>query len=168
MQELWKSQVNWDSPLPETLVRKWSALHSSLSEIKNIHFTRWLGYHPGDIAEIHGFRDASKLAFASVVYIRIRLPDGNYHTHLLTAKSRVAPVKTITIPKLELCAALLTVKLKNSVTNILEIPVANAYAWSDSINTLSWIKANDPSRWRVYVVNRVSEIQRNFFKELVR
>ncbi|XP_043474363.1 uncharacterized protein LOC122506314 [Leptopilina heterotoma] len=165
MQELWKSQVDWDSPLSETLVRKWLALHSSLSEIKNIHFARWINYHPGDIAEIHGFGDASKLAFASVVYIRIKSSNGNYHTHLLTAKSRVAPVKTVTIPRLELCAALLTVKLINNLMSILEIPVVKAYAWSDSINTLSWIKADDPSRWPVYVANRVSEIQQNFSKE---
>ncbi|XP_051168417.1 uncharacterized protein LOC127286146 [Leptopilina boulardi] len=164
MQELWKAKIDWDTPLSNPLLKKWSSIQSSLFEIKNIRLPRWIRLRPGDEAEIHGFGDASKHAFASAIYIRVTTPEGKHHSQLLTAKTRVAPVKTITIPRLELCAAQLTVKLLNHVLTELEISIKAAYAWSDSLNALSWIKADDPSRWPVYVANRVSYIQRNLPK----
>ena len=73
------------------------------------------------------------------------------------AKSRVAPLKFMTIPRLELCAALMAVRLMSTMSNVLKIPIDRVFLWSDSITLLSWIKSTN-FRFHVYVGNRIGEI----------
>ena len=87
------------------------------------------------------------------------LKDGSYISNLITAKSKVAPIKKVTIPRLELCAALLLARLTHRVQEILTYQFERVYLWSDSTIALSWIQSC-PSRWKTFVANRVSEIQR--------
>ena len=90
--------------------------------------------------QLHGFCDASQDAFTGVVYLRATYnSDASTSTALVIAKARVAPVKTITILKLELCSAVLLSKLIASTREELQIDLSNVFAWSDSTISLSWI-----------------------------
>ena len=82
--------------------------------------------------QLHGFCDASESAYAGVVYLRAVDQDGFVHISLIMAKTKVAPIKRLTMPRLELCGAVIVVKLLNHTARILDIPNHQVYAWSDS------------------------------------
>lgn len=120
------------------------------------------GYHDGCTwtkAEIHGFADASETAYVAVTYLQTEDEDGGMHVSLLRARTRVAPLQQVSLPRLELCAAALVTHLAEHVWSVLGIPSAPVHLWSDSTVALAWIQGH-PSRWRTYVANRVSDIQR--------
>ncbi|OXA42254.1 uncharacterized protein LOC110859464 [Folsomia candida] len=104
-----------------------------------------------------GFSDASERAYSAVVYFCAYQED-KISTSLITSKTRVAPVKTVSLPRLELCGALLLSELMSSVQSALRIPLHSVTAWTDSSVTLSWIKSH-PSRWKTFVANRLTKIQ---------
>ncbi len=107
--------------------------------------------------QLHGFCDSSQVAFAGVVYIRATYTDTSVSTTLVIAKSKVAPLKTQTIPKLELCSAVLLSKLLSTVSRELNIDMKDVFAWSDSTIALGWINTS-PHRLKTYVANRVVSI----------
>jgi len=105
---------------------------------------------------LQGFSDSSEKAYAAVVYI----VSTQEHSApmLLTAKTRVAPIKKMTIPRLELCGVLLLAELTNALLQSTNINIQSVNLWSDSMVTLHWI-GNDPARWLTFVSNRVGQIQ---------
>lgn len=109
-------------------------------------------------AEIHGFADASTVAYGAVVYLKLTQLDGSVRITLVSAKSRVAPLKPITIPRLELCAIVLLARLIVFVQSPLEITPLSCHCWTDSTVALAWVKQS-PSQWKTFVANRVHEIQ---------
>lgn len=108
--------------------------------------------------QLHGFCDASEKGYGAVIYSRVR--DGaKYRTELIISKSRVAPLKVITIPRLELCAADLLTKLLELVIPVFsEEREIQIFCWSDSQVVLHWIKKPAIS-FKRYVANRVEKIQ---------
>ncbi|XP_071057301.1 uncharacterized protein [Onthophagus taurus] len=107
--------------------------------------------------ELHGFADASNNAFGAVIYLRVTKP-GKVVISLIGSKTKVAPLKSVTIPRLELCAAVLLVRLTKRVLSVLDIQDVPVHLWSDSTVVLSWI-CSHPSRWKDFVRNRIIEIQ---------
>jgi hypothetical protein len=107
--------------------------------------------------EIHGFADASSYAYGACLYVRSVSVKQEVAVRLICAKSRVAPLKTTSIPRLELCAAVLLRRLAKNIISTLRIHITQQYWRSDSQIALAWIAA-EPSRWKTYVANRVSEI----------
>ena len=87
--------------------------------------------HIGSL-QIHGFSDASESAYAGVVYLRMLEADGTVHVSLVIAKTKVAPLKRLTIPRLELCGADLLTGLLHRVKGVLGIPYSGVFAWTDS------------------------------------
>lgn len=115
IQELWTLKLNWDDPLPEPVANKWHNFINGLQNLDNLTVPRWIGYRTGYVTELHGFFDASQLAMAAVVYLRITTEDGDVTTTLIASKTKVAPLKRLTIPRLELTGAVLLTKLVSKI-----------------------------------------------------
>ena len=113
----------------------------------------------GQVVELHGFSDASTKAYAAAIYVRV-VEEDVIHTTLLCAKSRVAPVKTQTIPRLELLGAVFLARLMDSVIKAFSdsVSVDNVFYWTDSITVVCWIRNQRP--WKQYVMRRVEEIRK--------
>ncbi|GFW73403.1 integrase catalytic domain-containing protein [Trichonephila clavipes] len=107
IQELWKIKLDWSEQLPPDAMEEWMNFHQKLAKVNNFKIPRCILLPATIRIEIHGFSDASERAYAAVVYIKCFNESGQFQTTLLCSKSRVAPLKTLTIPRLELSAALL-------------------------------------------------------------
>ena len=110
--------------------------------------------------QIHGFADASCEGYGCCIYARTLYDNGRVSSNLLCSKSRVALLKQITLPRLELCGCLLLVRLLQKVTCALNIHVQEILLYSDSMVALHWIRG-ESSRWKTFVANRVAEIQQS-------
>lgn len=158
LQELWVAGLDWDETVPQPIDEKWRSFRRTLHNLESIGIPRYVGLGFEDAKyEMHGFCDASEKAYAAAVYLRCVFPTGQVKVNLLVAKSRVAPTKTITIPKLELCGALLLANLMTKVNSALKMQL-EMLAWTDSMITLAWIHGN-AQRWETFVANRVAKIQ---------
>ncbi|GFY30764.1 integrase catalytic domain-containing protein [Trichonephila clavipes] len=104
------------------------------------------------------FPNASERAYAAIVYIKCFNESGQSQTKLLCSKSRVALLKTLTIPRLELSTALLLSRLVKKVVPILQLPIHKIWMWTDSTIVLAWIKT-EPHKLKTFVSNKVAEIQ---------
>ena len=159
LQRLWELKLDWDDPVPDHILEVWSQWRKELLALTTVHISRCylpVGFTPTSV-ELHGFSDSSEEAYAGVVYIRLIDSSGRVHTTLVMSKTRVAPVKRLSIPRLELCGAQLLTKLLCHVKRVLEIPMSSVVAWTDSTIVLSWLTGN-PRRFKTYVGNRVSFI----------
>ncbi|XP_052747995.1 uncharacterized protein LOC128200049 [Galleria mellonella] len=156
IQKLWIAGIDWDDELPSELLREWKVYQTELSKLVDFKLPRWLKTKNNDIIiELHGFSDASNVAYSAVVYIRVIDCEHKIHSNLVTAKTKVAPIKQISLPRLELCGAVLLAKLLSEVAEVLSIP--KVHAWTDSTVVLSWLN-DHPSRWKTFIANRTSEI----------
>lgn len=158
IQELWLQNLPWDGPVPIKIQTKWEEFVTKLSHVDSIVLPRWTYQNQNSITELHGFCDASEKAYGAAIYIKVMNSSEKTEVILLTAKSKVAPAKQkTTIPRLELCAAVLLAKLLKRTINTLSLHQSATFAWTDSMIVLSWIKGN-PTKWKTFVANRVSEI----------
>ncbi|XP_043279324.1 uncharacterized protein [Venturia canescens] len=157
IQSTWLLNVQWDDHLPATLTQDWKAFYAQWPNLANIRISRPLWDRNATDLEIHGFSDASERAYAAVVYIRTTSTTGDPKITLVAAKSKVAPLKQVSLPRLELCGAQLLVKLVHHTKTTLNQEV-KIHLWTDSTIVLGWIQGH-PTRWTTYVANRVSEIQ---------
>ena len=158
MQDLWIQKCDWDSPLPAELRERWYDYCKSLSDLPSLAIDRWLGVVDTRSYEIHGFSDASSRAYAAVIYLRIDEGNSQFLISLLAAKTKVAPVKTVSILNLELCGAALLVKLIRHVRKLDFLRSTPIFAWSDSQIVLTWLRKHS-CHWKTLVANRVSYIQ---------
>ena len=149
----------WDDSVPKAIEEDWRCWRSELSHLSTIGIPRC--YFPKEAAvhlvQLHGFSDASENAYAGVVYLRVSDTSGNVHLTLVTSKIKVAPIQQLSIPRLELCGAQVLAQLVSHVQNVLQLPLSDTYAWTDSTIVLSWLSGN-PCRFKTYVANRVSMI----------
>ncbi|GFT91531.1 uncharacterized protein NPIL_440661, partial [Nephila pilipes] len=107
---------------------------------------------------IHTFVDASKIAYAACIFLRSESSMGSVTVKLLQARSRIAPMKIITIPRLELMAAFIGARLFSSMKQALKLPYIKTYFWTDSSTVLTWITRRQ--QWTVFAANRISEIRK--------
>lgn len=160
IQRLWLLGLDWDQEPPEDIIAMWRQFSTQLGSLSTLALPRRITHSHAVAYQLHGFADASLSGYAAVIYLQAELHDGSCVSHLVCAKSRVAPTKRISLPRLELCAATLLADLLASVIPHLSslIVLNGVYAWSDSTITLSWI-ASHPSKWKIFVGNRVAKIQ---------
>jgi hypothetical protein len=155
-QELWKEKLEWDTDLRPDLREKWNNYIQDLEIISTIRIPRCLITSTPEFVELHGFCDGSQSAYGAVIYYKSKMPDGSTTVRLITSKSKVAPVKTISVPKLELCGAVMLAKLITTVKEAIEFR-GSMLLWSDSETVLKWL-AKDASRWKTFTANRVAQI----------
>ena len=153
----------WEYCLVDELFFEWKTILRDLNVSDGVKLFCWYGdYRRSVEVELHGFADASLKGYDFCLYVRFRDVNGVYHVSLVSAQSRVAPMKSSTVPKLELNAALLLAKpvytVKNEISYI--IPIKSVMLYTDSTITLSWIKSN--KKLQPYVEHRVMQI-RNLF-----
>ena len=161
MQNLWKLDVTWDTVLPSQIIENYQIIRSTLKFLENFSIDRQITQEIfTDDFTFHVFCDASERAYAACIYVRT-VTERCIKVKLLVAKTRVAPLKCLSIPRLELRAALLGATLVEAVKEALSdlrFPELKFFAWSDSTVVLSWL-AQSPDKWKTFVRNRVSKIQ---------
>ncbi|XP_063915614.1 uncharacterized protein LOC135131698 [Zophobas morio] len=158
LQKLWSLKLNWDESIPENLYTMWAKFLQEFKMMEQITIPRkTIPQHPTTV-QIHGFSDASQSSYGACVYVRCKNENETYTSHLLCSKHRVAPLRATTIPKLELCAAVLLAELMNKLRTLLDINVEKYFYWTDSEVVLAWLKT-DPAKLKIYVANRVTKIQ---------
>ena len=151
---------DWDEELEGESKKKFSEWVADLSKIGGISIDRCVYENPKQRVlecQLHGFGDASTKAYCAVVYLVYVTNEGIY-AKLLASKSRVAPVKTLTIPRLELMSARILAQLMETVKKALEsqLEISRAKYWLDSKTALCWIQ--NRGEWKQFVCHRVNEI----------
>ncbi|XP_077560520.1 uncharacterized protein LOC144175312 [Haemaphysalis longicornis] len=162
-QEIWKANIAWDDPLPDHLLNEWTKWCQELPLLSEMSIPRT---YEGNIGgnpvhrTLHVFCDASQKAYGAAAYLCTESSTGERTCTLIMAKCRVAPVKPITLARLELMGALMASRLCQFIGSSLKLHIDSIHLWTDSMITLHWIRG-DAARWKEFVKNRVAEIQQN-------
>ena len=160
-QSLWKKKLEWDQIPDDETVRLHSEWRQQLPVLSSVTLPRCY-FSAGKVTttQLHGFCDASVQAYAAVIYLRATYEDGTVTSRLVVAKTKVAPLSTVSIPRLELCGAVLLAELLEVTGNTLNIPKHFQSAWCDSTVALAWLRGC-PSRYKVFVGNRIAAVARS-------
>ena len=156
---MWEHRIDWDDTVPLPIHNDWLQWRTELHRLSGKSIPRCYFDKSTQIIsfELHGFSDASEHAYAAIVYLRMIDLLGNVQVSLVTSKTKVAPIKRLTIPRLELCGAQLLAHLLNHARQVLEIPLSHTCAWTDSTIVLNWLDGS-PRRLKTFVGNRISTI----------
>ncbi|CAL8131492.1 unnamed protein product [Orchesella dallaii] len=159
LQQAWIQKMKWDDPLPEENAAEFEKWCSEMPILEKIKIPRISTAGVSDQSKwsLHVFCDASKDAYAAVVYIRAE-KENDVSVQLLAAKSRVTPVKVLGIPRLELLGCLVGARLAAAVKKAMKLDGVQEFYWTDSSTALTWIHRDDS--WATFVGNRVAEINR--------
>lgn len=159
LQSLWKEQLGWDDPVPSSISDPFCVLLFELPRVKEFAIRPAYTVQSGVVRrKLFGFCDASVNAYSAVVYLRTVNFEDQCDSYIVCAKTRVAPLKSLTIHRLELMAAQLLSKLITQISSYLRIHPENVFCFSDSQVTLCWL-SKAPENWQVFVANRVRVIQ---------
>jgi hypothetical protein len=162
LQEITKRNLDWDEEISHDLAGFWDQWLDELSLISELNIPRCIlldGQSASDVLrrELHHFADGSTQGYGTVCYLKQQFSDNSVHISFLMSKSRVAPIKTVSIPRLELAAATIAVKQDVMLRKELDIEIDQTYFWTDSTIVLGWI-SNETRRYKTYVANRLSMI----------
>ena len=150
----------WDDELSDVGKRRWLRWLEELPSLESLSVDRcFIPQEFGEVVqcELHHFCDASQDGYGAVSYIRMIDVAGNIHCAFVISKSRLAPMKYTSIPRLELCAAVVAVKLDELLHRELRLPLSTSTFWTDSNIVLQYIK-NSSKRFHTFVANRVALI----------
>ena len=160
IQELWQQKLEWDELLPLTLKTKWHSIAADIQEasentLPRCFFSEYVS--PTSTTYLHVFADSSLKAYGAVAYV-----SHGHQSSLVMAKSRVAPLKELTLPQLELMAALIGARLASFVSRALKprYPNLKVKLWSDSEIVLHWLHSN--KQLKPFIGNRTREIKSLF------
>ncbi|XP_055589808.1 uncharacterized protein LOC129741989 [Uranotaenia lowii] len=161
IQELWREGTGWDEQIGEDVHKRWQRWIKMLEFISKIRNPRCY-FHLASRetytnTQMHVFVDASEIAYSCAVYLSTKGEEGPSKCCLVAAKSKVAPLKPWSIPRLELQGCVLGVRWAKFVRENHDVPIVKTVFWTDSRTALAWIKA-DPRNYRQFVAFRVSEI----------
>ena len=158
MQDLCRIKIGWDEQVPLEQRQQWLQWTEGLKEMVDIRVPRCIQPPNAFERQLHHFTDASETAYGVVTYLRTLDTSGQTTATLVMAKSRLAPIKQLTIPRLELQAATLATRQDSLLRRELDLDLARSQYWTDSTIVLRYI-ANTEARYHTFVANRVAEIQ---------
>ncbi|XP_047989853.1 uncharacterized protein LOC125229116 [Leguminivora glycinivorella] len=158
MQDTWRYTTAWDEEIPEELRERWGNWLQHLRDLGDLSIPRCYDIAPAPKYELHTFVDASEEAYAAAVYWRMTRADGTTKVALAAAKSRVTPTRLVSIPRLELQAAVLGVRLAEAVGNEHDFEINSRTYWSDARTALAWIRS-EPRTYKSFVAHRLAEIE---------
>ena len=166
LQELWRHDIGWDDEITGDHLRYWEAWLKNAEKIVDVRVPRCyvLDGSPFSEIQLHVFCDASESAYGAVAYLRYSSKLGGHQCSLVMSKSKLAPIKTVTLARLELGSGLVGARLSTMILHELDIPIDRTFFWVDSMLALQYIQ-NTSQRFKVYVANRVTEILRLTSKE---
>jgi hypothetical protein len=158
MQDVWRAGIDWDDALPPNLLAVWKAWASELEFIAKLKIPRCFRKQSKPLEyELHVFTDASEAGFGACVYIRAKYGEENFSLNLILAKARVAPLRQLSIPRLELQGAVLGARLCASAIKELGPIASNVTYWCDSQTVLQWIHSTR-CKYHAFVAHRITEI----------
>lgn len=161
MQRIWDDNIGWDKEVSETIRKDFEIFPKDLPNLTNLKLPRWVQVKDDTSPlTLYGFSDASLKAYGAVLYLKNPIHTDPNKLILLTSRTRVKPLKHISLARLELCAAVLLSQLLKWATNLLKPREVKIYAFSDSKIVLSWLNSH-PSRWKMYVAGRTAKILEN-------
>ena len=161
LQNLCRLEVAWDDPIPDDTRARWEKWRAELLQLQRISIPRCykpVGFGRVEREELHHFSDASVKGYGQCSYLRLIDERQRVHCSFVMGKSRVAPLKPVTIPRLELTAAVCSVRIREQLRQELKYHVDQEYLWTDSKLVLGYI-SNESRRFHVFVANRVQDIQ---------
>ena len=159
LQELWRLQYGWDDEIKGILLEAWKAWKAELPALASLSVPRcYLSGADYCCAQLHIFADASELAFGAAAYWRFRTMDQLFCCAFILGKTRLAPIKPLTIPRLELQAAVMAVRMSAMIKKELDVSSSQITYWTDSTTVLQYIKS-ETTRFHTFVSNRVAEIK---------
>ena len=161
LQQMCRDDMGWDEELSGDLLLYWRTWLDDLNNLRDLKICRC--YKPSSFGnvvkwEVHHFCDASFLGYGVCSYLRITNDADDVHCQLIFAKARVAPLRVVTMPRLELTAALLAVRISKMIVAELNISDVSEHFWTDSQVAFGYIQ-NSARRFHVYVANRVEQIR---------
>lgn len=154
--------LGWDDPLPERYADRWHCWRNTLPDLETVYTRRC--YHPSEFgpvtrAEIHAFSDASQRAIGAAVYLRLFNTKNEVAISLVFGQAKVAPINPVSIPRLELCGAVLAVQAVDKISKEVDMVISEVTFYTDSKVVLGYIR-NESRRFYVYVANRVEFIRK--------
>ncbi|XP_043661589.1 uncharacterized protein LOC122625564 [Drosophila teissieri] len=156
LREIWRQKIQWDEPLPEELGKAFAIWRKEMDAVGQFRCPRhYFGRGAVRAVELHVFVDASQAAFAAVAYWRVTHEDDDVQVSFVSAKTKCAPMRTMTIPRLELQAAVLGTRLLNTVKEEHSVVITDLVLWTDSKTVLRWI-GSPHRRYKQFVGNRVA------------
>lgn len=161
LQELCRRNFGWDDTVPSDILNHWTRWMAELDMLSKFKVERCIkpkGFGNITHAQLHHFSDASETGYGTVTYLRMQNNKNNVHVGFLMGKARVTPLKAITIPRLELTAAVIAVRIDLMLRTELRIALQESVFWTDSMSVLKYIK-NEDKRFHTFVANRVSTIR---------
>lgn len=157
LQKLWLLKLDWDEPVPDDIAQVWNRFVQSLDNLDVVRVPRLVvGDNPKNL-ELHIFTDSSLTAYGACAYIRSIDIDNIVTVRLLCSKGKVAPIKPVSIPRLELCGAVVGARLYEKIVNSLRSNFNKVIFWTDSTIVLGWLRM-PPNLLKTFVQNRTAEI----------
>ncbi|XP_058443868.1 uncharacterized protein LOC131425755 [Malaya genurostris] len=161
LQEIWRSCIGWDEPITDQQFVQWKTWLGVLHTVEQVSIPRCYRMITScssktNDTQLHVFVDASEKGYAAVAYFRFE-EKKSIECAFVTAKTRVAPLKYVSIPRLELQAAVIGTRLANSVCETHKVPVRKRFLWTDSRDVLCWLRS-DHRKYSKFVGARVGEI----------
>ncbi|GFX02317.1 integrase catalytic domain-containing protein [Trichonephila clavipes] len=158
LQQLWQCKLDWDDVLPNSIANEWREFVTTLKCIEEVKINRFIMADNNVRIVLQGSADASEAAYGAVVYLQCFLHNGAAKVSILASKSRVAPIRVISIPRLELCACVLLAQLVKKIHSTLRLNISDIVLHTDSTIALAWL--NTPAnRLKTFVANRVAKVK---------
>lgn len=164
LQQMCRDGADWDEPLNEELRPRWDRWRLELRELERVKINRCYklkGFDHIGSQEIHHFSDASMQGYGQCSYLRLMDINGKINCSLLMGKARVTPLKVVTIPRLELQAAVVSTKVSCILKQELDYKDIAEHFWTDSKVVLGYI-SNETKRFHAFIANRVQRIRESW------